>query len=296
MEQRKVLIIILSITIILAATVGVGLLLYYPRGDQAATAAVDDASGIAWDPSDFLRGTGTRPGLEPEDEAQEPTDDDQAEDSDVADPDDRKDEGGFAVTYGVSDDGTGDREPDRPDRVVVIETPTSTPTDASDDAVTERATGQDASTTRSSTRQATSTQADAAVRSAPRAEGSGSATTTSAAESRGSATATTTAARRSTTTRRGPALADQAYWVQIISSPNRATIDQARRDLGGRQMNTRVLTKEIGGTTYYRLRFGPFALRTEAEKYLDWVLELESFSDALIFVDYTTAVTLPTGS
>ncbi|MFP4550125.1 MAG: SPOR domain-containing protein [Spirochaetales bacterium] len=291
MEQRKVLIIILSITIILAATVGVGLLLYYPRDDQAATAATGDASGIAWDPSDFLRGTGSRPGLEPEDEGDAIADDEQGSDEESDD-----DEDGFAVTYDVTDDDEqDDAERDRGDRVVVIEAPARTHTSARTE--TERTPERSSEAGATSARGTGSTGAESVAatprteRAAPGATGTSAAGTS--AQPRSTATATTTAARRSTATRPGPALADQAYWVQVISSPNRSTIEQARRDLGERQMNTRILTKQIGGTVYYRLRFGPFSLRTEAEKYLDWVLELESYTDALIFVDYTTPVALP---
>jgi cell division septation protein DedD len=85
-------------------------------------------------------------------------------------------------------------------------------------------------------------------------------------------------------------LADAAYWVQAISSPNRDTIEQAQRTLREHQLGTRIMTKEIGETTYFRLRLGPFAVREEAEKFLGWVMEIDGFGDSMIFVDYTTAV------
>ena len=55
-------------------------------------------------------------------------------------------------------------------------------------------------------------------------------------------------------------------------------------------MGSRILTHDVSGTTYYRVRLGPFAVRAEAEKFLGWVVEIDDFSDAMIFVDYTTAV------
>ena len=56
------------------------------------------------------------------------------------------------------------------------------------------------------------------------------------------------------------------------------------------QLGSRILTKDIDGRTYFRLRIGPFAVRAEAEKFLGWVQQVDGFSDAMLFVDYTTLV------
>ncbi|MFW5742593.1 MAG: SPOR domain-containing protein [Spirochaetota bacterium] len=76
----------------------------------------------------------------------------------------------------------------------------------------------------------------------------------------------------------------------MISSPNHDTVEMAQQTLREHQLGSRVLTKEIGGTPYFRLRLGPFAVREEAEKFLGWVIGIDGFADSMIFVDYTTAV------
>ena len=82
MEHRKVLLVIVSVTILLAAIVGVGLWLFYPRDAVDPDSIAGAAGGLEWEPLDFLRGDGVLPGL------------------DEAEPD--EDDGEFIVTYGVT--------------------------------------------------------------------------------------------------------------------------------------------------------------------------------------------------
>jgi len=255
-EQHKVLLIIVSVTMVLAAIVGVGLWLFYPRAADDADLAQDgtpESGGYEWQPLDYLQGQGDVPGL------------DEGEDG-VADDLDEPEE--FQVTYGVvpgaADSGAtpGQTVIDTVDRAPVVET-----TEVSG-----------ADTSRVSADPARTTTADMADTPAARETG-----TTGPSPAIATVPSTTTAID-------DPDLADRAYWIQAISSPNRDTAEQAQLTLREYQLGSLILTKVIDGRTYYRLRVGPFAVRAEAEKFLGWVQEINDFSDAMIFVDYTTPV------
>lgn len=263
MEQRKVLLIIISITVILAATIGVGLLLFYPR-DEAPEATAETEF---WDPMDFLTGSGSRPGLTTETDATDERDGTggaEVGEADEADP--SSDDGPFSVTYGVVSDSRDAAQP--------AATITESPVDDQPSSVTA---AQQTAPPRETPAVSRPAQATEPTRSAP------------------ARTSSATTERTPTITEE-PTLAARAYWVQLISSPNRDTVEQAQRSLGEHQVHTRIQTKEIGDTIYFRLRLGPFSVREEAEKFLDWILESDRFADALIFVDYTTSVRAPSGS
>ncbi len=262
MEQRKVLLIIVSVSIVLAAIIGVGIWLFYPRDAAEPESIAEAGGGLEWEPLDYLRGDGEVPGLE-EDAAEE--------------------DGDFIVTYGVAEDDA--RPTDSSNRFVSEE-----PSPEADRPVADRA---PAEVDRVSDAGAEGRAAGTDATVAPRM------TSTSRDTSAPAPSPTTAGSVAASTRAERPAppvvvpdaeLADRAYWVQAISSPNRDTIEQAQRTLREHQLGTRILTKEIGGTTYFRLRLGPFAAREEAEKFLGWVIEIDGFSDSMIFVDYTTAV------
>lgn len=281
MEQRKVLLIIISITVILAATIGVGLLLFYPRDDAPEATAETEF----WDPMDFLTGSGSRPGLATDrgtagdaDGPDRPDGDDEdrvGDASPTGDDQTPEPDGPFSVTYGVIPDARGDQVSD------------DSPTTDSRPRVTiaERApSGEDPARTDSSSSADASPAAEPMRPSQP------------VSERPSTPAARTATPDRAPAVTRGETLASRAYWVQLISSPNRDTVEQAQRSLGEHQVHTRIQTKEIGDTVYYRLRLGPFSVREEAEKFLDWILDSDRFADALIFVDYTTSVRAPSGS
>ncbi|MFW5742594.1 MAG: hypothetical protein ACOC2D_04895 [Spirochaetota bacterium] len=94
----------MSVTIILAAIVGVGIWLFYPRGEAEPDQLTEADGGLEWEPLDYLRGDDELPGLESG--AEEPDDDDE-----------------FVVTYGVVEDQD---ERDGADEGFVTETPRAT--------------------------------------------------------------------------------------------------------------------------------------------------------------------------
>lgn len=260
MEQRKVLLIIVSVTIVLAAIIGVGIWLFYPREASQPESLARADGGLEWEPLDYLRGDGELP--------------------DIAGDEAGEDEGEFVVTYGVAESD----EPaasGRDDDAFVAEEPSLRDGEtATQPADAERSQGAadeperpSVAATEVETERAPSVATGSAEPARPRP-----------------ATTEPEPARTPPTPSDSAELADRAYWVQAISSPNRDTIEQAQRTLHEHQLGTRILTREIDGTTYFRLRLGPFAVRAEAEKFLGWVVEIDGFEDAMIFVDYTTVV------
>ncbi len=245
-EQRKVLLIIVSVTIVIAVTIGVGMWLFYPR-DQVEPDAIADSGGmLEWEPLDYLRGVGERPGLE------------------ISEPDPTDDE--LVVTYGVVEEEPEPRAT-RPDRIITDETPPVRP-----DATPVEPAPVEPSPVESRPTEPAPVAAVPEPTPAP------------VAEPRAPVTRPAPAPPAS------PELSDRAYWVQVISSPNRDTVEQAQRVLREHQLGTRIVTRVVEGTLFYRLRLGPFAVRAEAEKFLGWVRQIEGYADSMIFVDYTTAV------
>jgi len=269
-EQRKVLLIIVSVAIVLAATIGVGLWLFYPRDAAEPDSIAEAGGGLEWEPLDYLRGDGEVPGLE---------------------EDEPEDDGDFIVTYGVAEDDA--RPTDSGDRFVTEEPSPEAdrPGETASDAPVAGRVSTDADRVSDAGVEARAAGTEATVASPTTATSRDTALPATSPATAGSVAASTRAERPAPPVVVPDAeLADRAYWVQAISSPNRDTIEQAGRTLREHQLGTRILTKEIGGTTYFRLRLGPFAVREEAEKFLGWVIEIDGFSDSMIFVDYTTAV------
>ncbi|MEE8441543.1 MAG: hypothetical protein V3S41_07470, partial [Spirochaetia bacterium] len=105
MEQHKVLLIIVSVTIVLAAIVGVGLWLFYPRAADDADLAgtgTPESGGYEWQPLDYLQGRGDLPGLDESEAGQE------------GEPDE------FEVTYGVVQDAADQRPTGRPTAIDTV--------------------------------------------------------------------------------------------------------------------------------------------------------------------------------
>ncbi len=263
MEQRRVLLIIASVTLVLAAFLGVGIWLFYPGDDAGDQLAVADSgvTGIEWEPIDYLRGGEELPGLE-EPEESEP------------EPDE------FEVTYGVADESRQQppparqtEQPEQPgvrDNEIVITTVPSAPAEPAP-----------------STAAVIGDKESAPVRGAAQAP-----TRTPVVGSAERAAAASAAARAAEppSTASAAVLQDHGYWIQMISSPSRDTVEQAQRTLRSYQLGTTITTKDLENTVYYRLRLGPFAVRDEAEKFLSWVQGIPGFESSMIFLDYRTRV------
>jgi hypothetical protein len=81
------------------------------------------------------------------------------------------------------------------------------------------------------------------------------------------------------------------YWIQVISSPSRDTVEQAKIRLEDERLSGRITSKNVDGRDYYRLRVGPYADKSEASKFLDWIREINDFSGSYISEEYPLRVT-----
>jgi cell division protein FtsN len=72
------------------------------------------------------------------------------------------------------------------------------------------------------------------------------------------------------------------YWIQTGSYTSRTRADTIKRELDELGLSGRILSKEIDGTQYYRVRIGPYGEKAEADKFLDWVKQREQFRQSYI--------------
>lgn len=76
------------------------------------------------------------------------------------------------------------------------------------------------------------------------------------------------------------------YWIQLIASPNRDRVEQARVTLADYSLGGRVTTRDVDGELFYRLRVGPYASQAEAEQFLEWIRDIDGFEAAYISEEY----------
>lgn len=270
MEQHRVLIVIVSMTLFLAVVLGAGLWLFYPREEErqpllAELPAQDE--GRVFDPIEYLRGEEDLPGLEAETEEEE--------------------DGDIIIVYGESDAETAEtdespaavrsREPVAEDRTAASEDRATTPAPPSSGrprVVSESAT--DTPGPAPSPAPASEPRQSAPIENS-RPDAATAAPARPSARAQESA-ATTPAAPRTETRRE--------YWIQVISSPSLDTVEQAKARLKEWTISGVITSTTKDATVYYRLRIGPYSEKDEAEKFLEWVGRIEGFGTSYISLVY----------
>ncbi len=76
------------------------------------------------------------------------------------------------------------------------------------------------------------------------------------------------------------------YWIQVIASPSRDRVEQARTTLEERGLRGRITTRTVNDTVFYRLRVGGYSDKAEAEKFLGWIREINGFGQSYISEEY----------
>ncbi len=252
MEQNKVLMVIVSVVIFFAAIVGVGMALLYPRGDETAQAS---SEGVVrdFDPIEYVRSPDRG-------EIEESEDDDSDE---------------VVIVYGdlpeppATDEDSQDRTiveertDDGPAEVTITERPARTPraTEGDDESGSADRSGSAAAATEERDTD-TEPEAPAAREDSPQPP----------------------AQPESTPEPRQIRVTE--YWIQLISSPNRDRVNQARSTLTDYSLGGRITTRDIEGELFYRLRVGPYTSEAEAEKFLEWIRDIDGFSEAYISEEY----------
>jgi cell division septation protein DedD len=72
------------------------------------------------------------------------------------------------------------------------------------------------------------------------------------------------------------------YWIQVISTTSKDRVEQVRKDLAALGFNGRVMAFAKDGNDFYRLRYGPYADREEAAKFLEWVKIIKGLDGSFI--------------
>lgn len=72
------------------------------------------------------------------------------------------------------------------------------------------------------------------------------------------------------------------YWIQTGSYTSRTRADKIKAELDQQGFTGRIMSKDVNGTLYYRVRIGPYQEEAEAEKFLSWVKAKEQFSGSYI--------------
>jgi len=72
------------------------------------------------------------------------------------------------------------------------------------------------------------------------------------------------------------------YWIQAGSFTKIAQAEAAKDALSSRGVESVILTRQIEGTTYYRVRIGPYRDKAEAEKFLGWIRNIPEYGSSYI--------------
>jgi len=72
------------------------------------------------------------------------------------------------------------------------------------------------------------------------------------------------------------------YWIQAGAYTSRSRADRIKEELDELGLSGRILSKDVEGTQYYRVRIGPYAEKAEADKFLTWVKQQEDFENSYI--------------
>lgn len=106
------------------------------------------------------------------------------------------------------------------------------------------------------------------------AASSSSKTTTSAA--------TKTTSKTTTSTKKAEPKTVTEYWIQTGSFAGKINAEKARDSLTERYLKAEIFTKDVNSTTTYRVRVGPYSSKSEAEYWLGTIKEIGDFSSSYI--------------
>jgi DedD protein len=76
---------------------------------------------------------------------------------------------------------------------------------------------------------------------------------------------------------------DAAYWVQIGSYTQKSGADKAKSSLSERGLVSVIFDSNVQGTTYYRVRVGPYVSKAEADYWLRFVKDIDGFEKSLVW-------------
>ena len=269
MEQKKILWIVVAVSVFVLIIFGTALFLYAPsrsngsslqQAASVAPSAKTDGSQTQIDPDSWVREPGKKPGL---DTGKTPA------------------AGDINLTI-VNGDNAGAKY-----GTMDVSGLTS---NASDQApVDQTATqpqgipGQD--NTKTSSQTTTVTTATASTTTGKGVKTGATAVTTT----KNTNTTVTRIAAKPETTKQAPAkaavkktVAGPEYWIQTGSFTNKLNAEKARDSLAARYLNAEIFTKDTAGNTNYRVRVGPYKTKAEADYWLGTVKGMPEFANSYV--------------
>ncbi len=78
----------------------------------------------------------------------------------------------------------------------------------------------------------------------------------------------------------------QLYWIQTASYARRSSAEAMVEALASRGITSRIQIKDVDGGTYFRVRIGPYTVKSEAEKFLAWVKGVDGLEQSYISLVY----------
>jgi cell division protein FtsN len=72
------------------------------------------------------------------------------------------------------------------------------------------------------------------------------------------------------------------YWIQAGSFSSKQNAEKTRETLAARYINAEIFSKAASGATSYRVRVGPYQTKTEAEYWLGTIKELPGYNGSYI--------------
>jgi cell division protein FtsN len=72
------------------------------------------------------------------------------------------------------------------------------------------------------------------------------------------------------------------YWIQAGSYTSQTRAEQVKEKLQAKGIKSRIVSKDVQGQNYFRVRIGPYENREEAEKFLAWIKEMQDFEGSYI--------------
>lgn len=76
------------------------------------------------------------------------------------------------------------------------------------------------------------------------------------------------------------------YWIQAGSYKSKNRAADVKTKLAERGVESRLTSREIDGTTYFRVRIGPYQEEAEAEKFLAWIKDVRGFESSYVSMVY----------
>jgi len=78
------------------------------------------------------------------------------------------------------------------------------------------------------------------------------------------------------------------YWIQAGSYSSKYRAEQMQEKLSEKGIPSRITSKEVDGTNYFRVRIGPYDNENEAVKFLTWIHEVQGFENSYISQVYAS--------